>query len=35
MDLIDTHQHLILRDRVGYAWTGEFPSLSGDLTRYD
>jgi predicted TIM-barrel fold metal-dependent hydrolase len=35
MDLIDTHQHLILRDRIGYAWTGEFPVLSGDFTRED
>ena len=35
MDLIDTHQHLILRDRVGYAWTGEFPILAGDFTRED
>jgi predicted TIM-barrel fold metal-dependent hydrolase len=35
MDLIDTHQHLILRDRIGYAWTGEFPILSGDFTRDD
>jgi predicted TIM-barrel fold metal-dependent hydrolase len=33
MDLIDTHQHLILRDRIGYAWTGEFPILAGDFTR--
>jgi predicted TIM-barrel fold metal-dependent hydrolase len=35
MDLIDTHQHLILRDRIGYAWTGEFPILAGDFTRED
>jgi predicted TIM-barrel fold metal-dependent hydrolase len=35
MDLIDTHQHLILRDRVGYAWTAEIPNLSGDFTRED
>jgi predicted TIM-barrel fold metal-dependent hydrolase len=35
MDLIDTHQHLILRDRIGYAWTGEFPILAGDFTRAD
>lgn len=35
MDLIDTHQHLILRDRIGYAWTAEFPVLSGDFTRDD
>lgn len=35
MDLIDTHQHLILRDRIGYAWTGEFPILARDFTRAD
>jgi predicted TIM-barrel fold metal-dependent hydrolase len=35
MDLIDTHQHLILRERIGYSWTGEFPILSGDFTRED
>jgi predicted TIM-barrel fold metal-dependent hydrolase len=35
MDLIDTHQHLILRERIGYAWTGEFPILAGDFTRAD
>lgn len=35
MDLIDTHQHLILRERIGYAWTAEFPILSGDFTRAD
>ena len=35
MDLIDTHQHLILRDHIGYAWTARFPILSGDFTRAD
>jgi predicted TIM-barrel fold metal-dependent hydrolase len=35
MDLIDTHQHLILRERIGYAWTEGFPILSGDFTRAD
>jgi predicted TIM-barrel fold metal-dependent hydrolase len=35
MDLIDTHQHLILRERIGYAWTDEFPILAGDFTRED
>ncbi len=35
MDLIDTHQHLILRDRVGYAWTTEMPELAQDFTRED
>jgi predicted TIM-barrel fold metal-dependent hydrolase len=35
MDLIDTHQHLILRRGIGYSWTAEFPVLSGDFTRED
>jgi len=35
MELIDTHQHLILRERIGYGWTEEFPVLSGDFTRAD
>lgn len=35
MDLIDTHQHLILRDRLGYGWTSGFPALAGDFTRAD
>lgn len=35
MDLIDTHQHLILRRKIGYAWTGELPILAGDFTRDD
>ncbi len=35
MDLIDTHQHLILRDRLGYGWTAGFPALAGDFTRAD
>jgi predicted TIM-barrel fold metal-dependent hydrolase len=36
MDLIDTHQHLILRDRIGYGWTQEIPALAtGDFTRED
>lgn len=36
MDLIDTHQHLILRDRVGYGWTAGIPALAaGDFTRDD
>ena len=35
MDLIDTHQHLILRDHIGYAWTARFPILAGDFTRAD
>lgn len=36
MDLIDTHQHLILRDHLGYAWTGDIPLLSkGDFTQGD
>ena len=36
MDLIDTHQHLILRDKIGYSWTAEVPALaSGDFTVAD
>ena len=36
MDLIDTHQHLILRDRLGYAWADAIPALAGrDFTRAD
>jgi len=35
MDLIDTHQHLILRDRLGYGWTSGFSALAGDFTRAD
>ena len=33
MDLIDTHQHLIYRDRFGYEWTSGIPPLAeGDFT---
>jgi predicted TIM-barrel fold metal-dependent hydrolase len=33
---IDTHQHLILRDKIGYGWTAEIPALaSGDFTVAD
>ena len=36
MDFIDTHQHLIYRDRIGYGWTAEIPALSGsDFTLDD
>ena len=28
MDLIDTHQHLIHRDRLGYGWTAGIPALA-------
>jgi predicted TIM-barrel fold metal-dependent hydrolase len=36
MDLIDTHQHLILRGALGYGWTGSLPALAtGDFTRAD
>lgn len=36
MELIDTHQHLILRDRLGYGWTHAIPALaSGDFTPAD
>lgn len=32
MDLIDTHQHLIWRDRLGYGWTAGIPALAeGDF----
>lgn len=29
MDLIDTHQHLILRGHLGYAWADAIPVLAG------
>ena len=33
MDLIDTHLHLIYRDRLGYGWTAGIPPLAaGDFT---
>ncbi|WP_108485135.1 amidohydrolase family protein [Oceaniglobus ichthyenteri] len=35
MQLIDTHQHLILRDKLGYGWTDDIPELAGDFTRAD
>ena len=36
MDLIDTHQHLILRDRIGYGWTAGVPALASiDFTVAD
>jgi predicted TIM-barrel fold metal-dependent hydrolase len=36
MDLIDTHLHLIYRDRLGYAWTAGIPPLAtGDFTLAD
>ena len=36
MDFIDTHLHLIHRDRLGYAWTQDIPALaSGDFTVAD
>ena len=36
MDLIDTHQHLILRDQLGYEWTKHVPALaSGDFSPTD
>jgi predicted TIM-barrel fold metal-dependent hydrolase len=36
MDLIDTHQHLILRGRLGYGWTQDIPALAeGDFTAAD
>ncbi|MBN9237799.1 MULTISPECIES: amidohydrolase family protein [Phyllobacteriaceae] len=36
MQLIDTHQHLIYRDQLGYGWTNGIPALaSGNFTRSD
>jgi len=35
MQLIDTHQHLILRESLGYAWTEGIPALSGNFSRAD
>lgn len=36
MDLIDTHQHLIMRGKIGYAWTEGVPALAaGDFTVAD
>ena len=36
MNLIDTHMHLIFRDRLGYAWTAGLPPLAtGDFTMAD
>ena len=36
MEFIDTHQHLIYRDRLGYAWTNGIPALAtGDFTLAD
>lgn len=36
MQLIDTHQHLIYRDRLGYAWTAGIPALAeGSFTVED
>jgi predicted TIM-barrel fold metal-dependent hydrolase len=36
MDLIDTHQHLILRDKLGYGWTKDIPLLAKeDFTQDD
>ncbi|MDP7425675.1 MAG: amidohydrolase [Rhodospirillales bacterium] len=36
MEFIDTHQHLIFRDRFGYEWTNGIPPLAeGDFTPSD
>lgn len=36
MDLIDTHLHLIYRDKLGYGWTSGIPPLAtGDFTLAD
>ncbi|MAV63728.1 MAG: amidohydrolase [Candidatus Marinimicrobia bacterium] len=33
MDLIDTHQHLMYRDELGYSWADNFPPIDkGDFT---
>ena len=28
MDFIDTHLHLIYRDKLGYGWTAGIPALA-------
>ena len=36
MDIIDTHLHLIYRDKLGYGWTNSIPPLAtGDFTLDD
>eukprot|EP01032_Pedospumella_encystans_P039131 gene39131-44362_t len=30
--IIDTHLHLIYRDRLGYAWLTDVPALNADFT---
>ncbi len=35
MGLIDTHLHLIYRDRLRYGWTDAIPALAGDFTLAD
>jgi predicted TIM-barrel fold metal-dependent hydrolase len=35
MQLIDTHQHLILREHLNYGWTEGIDALSGAFTRED
>ena len=36
MEFIDTHQHLILRGALGYAWADAIPALAGrDFDRAD
>ena len=36
MDFIDTHLHLIARDKLGYGWTAGIPALAeGDFTLAD
>lgn len=35
MQLIDTHQHLIQRDSLGYQWTQGIPTLAGEFARDD
>ena len=33
-DILDTHQHLILRDRLGYRWPEKIPALAGRSFTY-
>jgi predicted TIM-barrel fold metal-dependent hydrolase len=35
LPLLDTHQHLIYRERYPYRWTEEIPHLAGRAFRYD
>ncbi len=35
IDILDTHQHLIYADRIGYPWTDEVAALAGRSFRYE